>query len=314
MKKELVIVANFSNIGEFGGRTKNFYFHSYKDFAKLCKSNKVLFYFALKKDYLGNMKYKRYYLIDQQNDLKTINKSIQADVIWDRNLISDLISSSASGIIINDSRLNKFRSSKYFTYQHFSRFMPKTFLLSKSNYQEIISKLATDEIVIKPDLGTGGAGISVVNKNKFDIKHFNLNKTKYIVQEFIETKNGIEGIIKDRHDLRVIIFNGKIKLCYLRVPKKGKVLANIAQGGKFIYLEPKNIPEEIRKMVKSIDEKFNKYFPRFYSLDFFVSFGKPYLIEFNGKVGMPSATNEKYDHYYSRFHRYIFETLISGLE
>jgi len=203
--------------------------------------------------------------------------------------------------ILNHLELESVCDDKLLTFNIFPDMVPKTFLVNDFfELQRVFHYIKTDKMVLKPRDGSNGRGIIVMEKKKLT----NGIKKNTIVQEFIDSSNGICGI-KKMHDLRVIIIDGKIDHCYLRIPKKGSYLGNAAQGAKKIFLKISDLPSTVIRRVKIIDKHFEHYGPRVYSADFIMDpNGKPWLIELNSKPGTmwyddaPQTRKRYYNHLY----------------
>ena len=105
------------------------------------------------------------------------------------------------------------------------------------------------KIVIKPTHGYGGKNIIFVNKSLEKNKIINyIKKHNHImVQKFIpQIKYG---------DKRIFIIGGIIKGAIKRIPKKGSIISNIAQGGRAVETE---LTRQEIKIAKAIATKLKK--------------------------------------------------------
>jgi len=197
--------------------------------------------------------------------------------------------------MLNDINMSYKFNNKYTVYKIFKNLMPKTFLIK--NQQELknnINKIKTSKVVLKPVVGSGGIGIIIKEKEKLlsELKKIEFDED-YIIQEFVDTSNGIPNLIKGVHDLRVIVTNGKISYCYIRTPEKGKLLCNINQGGTVHNIKNSQIPKSVLKIIKNVDNVLKKYYPRIYTVDLFFSKDIPYIIEINTMPGMSYSKGEE---------------------
>lgn len=208
--------------------------------------------------------------------------------------------------ILNHLELELVCDDKLLTYNIFSEMMPKTFLINNFyGLQKVLHFIKTDKIVLKPRDGSNGDGVLIMPRDKLK----NGIKKNTIAQEFIDSSYGVCGI-KKQHDLRVVIIDGKIDHCYLRIPKNGSFLANAAQGASKIFLEASDLPSSILKRVKIIDKCIEQYGPRVYTADFVMDPDKKsWLIELNSKPGMLYYDNalktrvKFYDNLYKIMHK-----------
>ena len=171
------------------------------------------------------------------------------------------------------------------------RFMPRSFVIK--NQEELLSQLKSLEgaplAVLKPAKGMQGKGI-LIDKPE-NLAHVVLEEnSEYVLQEFVDTSQGIPGITEGYHDLRIVVVNGKITLAHVRTPKEGSLLANVALGGSIEEVPLEKIPSFILSCVQEIqaviDEEFD--FP-LYSIDFGIQAGsQPFVFELNDQIGFPS--------------------------
>lgn len=184
--------------------------------------------------------------------------------------------------ILNPVELERLCSDKWSTYKMFTKISPKTFLVHDlKQLKQKLKQIKSDKIVIKPRFGSSAIGLKIVNKNRLP-KYINKNT---ILQEFIDTSNGIKGYVKGVHDIRSIIINGKYIHSFIRVPRKGLV-SNLSRGGRIKFLTKKKTPKKLINFVmKNIDKKLGELKPRFYTIDCVYVDDKIKLIEMNSKPG-----------------------------
>tara|TARA_Y100000310_G_C20620166_1_gene782850 strand:- start:1061 stop:1651 length:591 start_codon:yes stop_codon:yes gene_type:complete len=153
---------------------------------------------------------------------------------------------------------------------------------NKSQLKKILSKFPSKKIVLKPRYGIRGLGIKVVSKKTLPKKI----KKDTIVQEFINTAHGIKELnLKQPHDLRVILINGKIHHSYLRLPQHS-FLANCAKGAKKQFVKKKSLPSSVLTLVNFVNKKLKKYKPSLYSVDVIFENGEiPKIIELEAIPG-----------------------------
>jgi glutathione synthase/RimK-type ligase-like ATP-grasp enzyme len=181
--------------------------------------------------------------------------------------------------MINHPDLEEFCWDKSMVHELFPEFTPRTFLVnSRRGLNVVLPAIKSEKVVIKPRYGTLGGKVLIIDKKNIP-KEISKNT---IVQEFIDTSNGIKGLVKSYHDLRVVIINGKIDHAHIRVPKKGLLTANMAKGGKKIFISNGQIPKKVRKIARKVDRLLRRYKPRVYSIDFlFDEKQNPHIVECN---------------------------------
>jgi len=143
-------------------------------------------------------------------------------------------------------------SEKIFELNHFQKYLPETKILSHLNY-ESLSKYISDfnSVVIKPINGTGGKGISFLDKPYLEediLKLVNLsqmNPDEYLIQEFIENDGAT----------RILYFNG----VYLGGVKRRSTedrIHNISRGADAIIYQPTkkefHFAQEISNTLKNL--------------------------------------------------------------
>ncbi|MBW2977320.1 ATP-grasp domain-containing protein [Candidatus Woesearchaeota archaeon] len=212
--------------------------------------------------------------------------------------------------LFNSPELEEFCWDKCMVSELFPTIAPKTFLVNTVRGLKIVlPEIKSEKIVLKPRYGTLGEHVTVTTKDKLPKK---INKNT-VVQEFIDGSEGIKGLVKGLHDMRVIVINGEIDHCHVRTPKKGLLTANMALGGNKIFVPKSKIPLKAVAVVKRIDRILGRYSPRLFSVDFvFDKNQRPYVIECNG-----SPTMHRYA--YGRYRRisyydHVLEAIKSGIK
>ncbi|MFZ2970447.1 MAG: YheC/YheD family protein [Minisyncoccia bacterium] len=245
---------------------------------------------------------------------KTMN-NIAPDIVFDKCQYTPELSIVKNQIatvfkFVNDPSFDEITSNKFITYCFFSDFMARSYLIRNTNdLNKKIDNLNGGKFVLKPVTGNQGKDVMILKKN--EIKNIIINRQS-LLQEYIESDRGIKGIVRSRHDFRIIIFNKEIFCVYARIPQEGSFLANIAQGGSRLFLDKKEIPLSVLDIVKEIIKRFKGFDYLFYSADFiFDRNQKPYLLEINSRprfvVGNDKNSRKFFDKYYKRIIKYFLE-------
>jgi len=180
--------------------------------------------------------------------------------------------------ILNDPGLEELCKDKLLTYERFPEMMPETRSFSEENAREMLEEYG--KIVLKPCYAFGGKGIHIVDKEG-DIPDI---EGEYIVQRFVDSSGGIEGIVEGTHDLRGIVVNGDLKAGYVRY-SDGEI-SNVSQGGSQHAVSPEEFPEKALDMIKTVNNELG-YRPCLFSVDlFFDEEGEPWIVELNSKPGI----------------------------
>ena len=194
--------------------------------------------------------------------------------------------------LLNHPLIDRFCWDKRIVSEMFPELTPKTFLINTlRGLKAVLPELKSKKIVLKPRFGTMGQNVIITDKD-------NLPETieeNTIVQEFIDTSEGIKGLTKGYHDLRLIIADGRIDHAHIRVPKKGLLTANVALGGKKVFIKNEQIPKKAASIARKIDRLFRDYRPRVYSIDFLMDKNqKPYIVECNSQPMIDKYAFGKY--------------------
>lgn len=203
--------------------------------------------------------------------------------------------------IFNDPAFTLLLSSKLDTSLLFPEYMKKSYSLNKEqDLLDILPKIKTEKIVLKPINGSGGDGVEIIDKNiAGSVKlHF-----PALAQEFIDSSKGIAGLTDSIHDLRIVVVKEEIIYAYIRTPKKGSLLANLAQGGTMKIVTLEEIPQSVLEIVKDVKNKLANYGDSVYTIDLmFDENNKPWVIELNTMPGMYFAPGQEecMDRMYSR--------------
>ena len=188
---------------------------------------------------------------------------------------------------INDDSLYNICWSKERTYEVLGEFHPKSLLVHDENeLEQALVELPGEKVAIKALTGSSGTGVFVGSKRDVygeqEILEYPL-----LVQEFIETSGGVPGITTKRHDVRVVLMNGKSVIATLRTPPDGELKSNIGYGGEHRLLSIEEVPDELLSMCAAIDNKLKSYGKfRLYSVDCGLTPNGWRLFEANGMPGI----------------------------
>jgi len=131
-----------------------------------------------------------------------------------------------------------------------------------------------------------------------------------LLQEFIDCSIGIAGLTKEKHDLRITVVNSEIINSYIRIPKAGSYLANVAQGGKGSSVDLAQVPPIVLGMVKDIDQKIAHFRPTLYAADFMNSPTGFKLIELNSR---PAVQHPSWSKTYKKFNNAVVHMLVEAV-
>ena len=81
----------------------------------------------------------------------------------------------------------------------------------------------------------------------------------YIVQPLMESDSGIPELgIPGRHDLRMLIYNGKIMDFFVRVAPFDNFICNQSHGGTIAYFQLNELPKQFRAIAQEIGQRIEQ--------------------------------------------------------
>jgi glutathione synthase/RimK-type ligase-like ATP-grasp enzyme len=265
-----------------------------KDFFNYFRKNGIVLCRGFVHDYKSNDKsFKQAMFLEGKKWIW--KKNVSPDVIYDCSAYyTDKDKIKLRSIIArqlpfyNNLQLSELFNNKWLTYKKFPLFSPKTVLIKKESDLTKIKSLNSKKLIFKPLSGFGGRGIKIYSKNKWSPIEF-----PFIAQELINAEKGIEGIVKGPHDMRIMLINDKIFHSFVRIPMKGKLIANLAQGGKIKLVDLDQLPQSALRIVDYVSKELKKIKKKFYSIDLiFDDNGKAWIIEMNSRPGIALAKEE----------------------
>jgi glutathione synthase/RimK-type ligase-like ATP-grasp enzyme len=194
---------------------------------------------------------------------------------------------------INKLHFTRIIDDKFITSLFFDKWSKKSWLVkNKKEFFEAVKLIKSDKVVAKPLNESGGKDVMILDKK--NISKIPKIKGTFILQEFIDSSRGVPGFSSSLHDLRLVFVNNKIIYSYIREPKKGSYLANLAQGGSLKIVPENKLPKSLDPIIKYANEIFETFNPRIYSIDFmFDENKKPWIVELNSMPGLYFTPAEK---------------------
>ena len=297
MKKVMILFgkSNWEKAKPFSNKD---YQYSYEYFYSLCKKNKIQMYRASYEWYDYKKQLFKYAWIYEGAGGKWKRVfNIKPNLIYDKTKArlevyhkKELISEHYS--FINDLGFTRLIDDKFITSLLFAQWSKKSWLIkNQSELREVLPKLKSTKIVLKPLSESGGKDVQIIDRKtaaKIKIEKEN------IAQEFIDSSHGVPDVSKGMHDLRLVFVNDKLIYAYIREPKEGSFLANLAQGGSLIIVPKEKLPKSLRPIITYANEVFATFEPRIYSIDFMFDENKrPWIVELNSMPGLFFTPEEK---------------------
>jgi len=275
------------------------YQYSYEYFYSLCKKSGVQMYRASYEwyDYEKNI-FKHAWIYKAENAGWERASDIKPDMIYDKTKArleiyhkKELVGKKYK--FINNLEFTQLVDNKFLTSLLFEKWSKKSWLAnSKEELAAILPKIKTSRVVLKPLMESGGKDVLILKKKEAlsKIGHEQL----WLVQEFVDSSRGVPGVSRGVHDLRLVFVNNKIIYAYIREPAKGKLLANLAQGGTLTIVPLNKIPKSVQPIISHANQIFETFSPRIYSIDFmFDEKKRPWVVELNSMPGLYFTPAEK---------------------
>ena len=143
-------------------------------------------------------------------------------------------------------------------------------------------------IVLKPNRGYAGQNM------------YNINEDNQIEPAFRELLDQTDTIVvnpyyKAKHEHRVIILNGKVRLIYTKTLGRDEWQFNLAQGGKVDKINSKELEERLANLAL---QAYNQINANFVSVDIFECEGEALkILEINGSVSMEKYVEQMPEEY-----------------
>ncbi len=164
--------------------------------------------------------------------------------------------------------------------------LPNTFYCSKTKLKQNIKQLedcCSYPLIIKDSKGYGGKLSQLIyNRRQFLKTTLNLpNHKKFIYQKFIPNE----------YDWGVLINNNQVVAAEKSYPKKGEFRNNACNGAKEVFVNTKQVPQEIKNIAIRASKVLGLEWSR---SDIIVDKNtqKPYLLEVNRFPGISKGTDE----------------------
>jgi glutathione synthase/RimK-type ligase-like ATP-grasp enzyme len=215
---------------------------------------------------------------------------VRPDLIYDKTNGRSALDETRALIIsryrfMDDPAFTLFASNKYETSRQLPQyFKPYRKIDNSKEFAEFLETFSSDRLVIKPIAGSGGQDVHIVSKE--EARSLTLT-FPVITQEFIDSSHGIPGITDTYHDFRMVFIGDELVYTYIRTPKDGSFLANIAQGGSMKIIPTDELPEVLTPIIEDTRTLFARFPQKTYTIDvMFDETGRPWIIEFNTMPGM----------------------------
>jgi len=291
--------------------SKEDYYVTYKSVITDIEKHGIHVYIVRADSYQGNGIFSQGWRFAGEK-LEKSSGPVAANLIWNRD-DKNTIPRITDCAIINQPEFDELCTDKAKTYEAFPNLSPKSAAIhSYQAYLEQIQEWQLPDsvkIVLKKNFETEGRGIHILPIKEVSDTLYG-DWSNILVQEFLDSSCGIPGLTEGLHDLRVTVVNGVPINSFMRTPKKGSFLANVAQGGTGTSVPMENVPEEVISLVHTIDESFKKYFPAAYAADFMNTQHGYKLIELNSR---PGVQHPNWSKTYQKFNDTLVDMIVNAL-
>lgn len=244
-----------------------------------------------------------------------IESPIQADLIWNRDS-ENTIPRVNDNAVLNHPDFDEICRDKIKSYEFLKEISGKTILVH--SYEEAKKNLAEfegDKIVLKPRSGEGAHGVAVIDKADLSPDLYQ-NWQNILMQEFLDSSNGIEGLVEGLHEINVTVVNGLFAGARIKKPPEGAFVSSAtgAVVGQVWGLHFEEIPQELWADIQVIDQRLDHYFPRLFRADFVRTTSGTYkLIEINSRPGVNHPDKEGREFYWN-FNGAVADAVITYLQ
>jgi len=154
-----------------------------------------------------------------------------------------------------------------------------------------------ESFVAKEQTGWGARNLyKFTQENLGELYH--LPHGEFVFQPFLESSGGIPEIgVHRRHDLRLILENGRFVTAMVRQPARHDWAANYFNPEELIFVHRlEDLPNDIVDAVLAADKKFESFYPRLISYDMArLTDGRVACWEMNSRPGMTADSNRPDD-------------------
>ncbi|MCG8562808.1 MAG: hypothetical protein MI824_23665 [Hyphomicrobiales bacterium] len=228
--------------------------------------------------YDGDGRFSRSWRIRDRDVVET--GSVAGDVIYDKGDIE----AGTFRPVFNCPEVTQLCRDKWESHRLLEEVSPETCLVrDRSELADALGEIDGDMKVVKPVRGYEGHGV-VIGPEPELLAHDMVYPV--LVQAFLETSNGIPGIVEGIHDFRVTLLNGEVMYAFVRTPPPGGLMAGIAHGGRLDVVATDCIPAVFLDVARFADARMAAHGPRFFTVDMALTPQGVKVIEVNSRVGL----------------------------
>ncbi len=205
---------------------------------------------------------------------------VRADVIFDKGRFT----ADDFHRVFNSPAISHLCTDKWESYKLFRELSPLTFRArTEPEYRKALAQLPGDYVVVKPVDGLQGKDVFIGPQDTLQSPPIALPA---IVQAFLNSEQGIPGIVNGIHDFRITLLNGEVICALVRTPPPGQLVASISRGAALKIIERSAIPKPLLEIAIHVDDTLAHYGPRLFCVDMVVTADGPKIIELNSRVAL----------------------------
>lgn len=186
-----------------------------------------------------------------------VQPEVMRDLTMPANDAMPLYADPRAPKLVHDPMFNAFLRYKDNLITALPEIHPATFVAQRAEVVEAAAAVCGNLVVLKPVVGMASEALFIGPKEKIPT---DLNKGKYLVQEFIDTSDGVEELgIKSVHNVRVISINSDIQGAIGRINEKGGNHLFGEENDVYdqIYL-PEELPESMLGLAQQVLAKLKE--------------------------------------------------------
>ncbi|MDA1079522.1 MAG: ATP-grasp domain-containing protein [bacterium] len=314
MNKTVAIYFSPPNVLDYP-LSKQIYFEAYAEILEELENQGVTAVIVRADSYLNSGVFSKYTVWNKQkSEYQMVNRKILVDLIWNRDS-ENTIPKISDCAILNDQEFDDICRDKLKSYKLFSNISAPTFLIhAYASLADTLLKIKTELVVLKPRFGEGSYGVHVLKKNEVTRNLYNSWKN-IIVQEFLDSSCGIQGLVVGLHEINIWVVNSKFAGARIKQPLKENLISSAAgaSAGTVRGIHQEQIPDDLWEKVLEIDKKVSKYSPRLFRADFVYTKQSEFkLIEINSRPGVMHAKKEGPEYYWD-FNGAVVTAVVSYL-
>jgi glutathione synthase/RimK-type ligase-like ATP-grasp enzyme len=279
---------------------KTVFFEAYSELIELITARGHRAVIARGSSYQQDGQFSSYFTYNEaEKTYEHVKEPVTADLILNRDS-ENTIPRIEDCTILNHPDFDEICRDKVKTAEHLEEVSGVTRIVnSYAEAQEAFEAIPSDLIVMKPRFGEQAFGVYILERSKIDESLYE-DWSDIIVQEFLDSSQGIPGLVEGVHEINIFAVNGTFAGARMKKPPEGELISSAtgAVVGEVWGLHRDQIPDELWQETQKISEQFSEFRPQLFRADFVRnSDGRYKLIEINSRPGLMHQDKEGADFY-----------------